>query len=348
MGEEILRESPVVIEGIGERTEEALREAGIGTIGEMLSRGVQRIAQAVPTATERQVRSWSAAGLLLQVEGVDPNVAEALIDAGIDSVDELAEVGLQTLERAMDRAVEAGKLKEAPSLYRLAGMQREAGKLRDTGLLGGRVVNRETGEPLAGLTVRAGRRRGRTEQDGTFYLSGVPAGTATVEIDVPGRRPLRAAMVVPNGTLGRLVTFRVSVPPAGRPPPRQVDESDGRLVWLGRAGRLRLVTRQLADLPDETYLVVQDVSPSGRVRLQHAYRKKVGHEVVSELVDVPADVLPEEVAVGQIFQHRSGELVPTDLTRRDVETRKLLGIIGERQLHVTSRRAPFVPGGGGR
>ena len=86
----------------------------------------------------------------------------------------MAARGLQTLERVVAAAREAGRLPDTPSLYQLAAIQRDAATLRDRGIAQGRVLDVDSEAPLAGLRVSAGRLDAVTDSAGRFILSGVP------------------------------------------------------------------------------------------------------------------------------------------------------------------------------
>jgi Domain of unknown function (DUF4332) len=172
MNASFLLSSPAVIEGIGPARADALKASGIETIAEMFAAGARRVHQMLPRTGPRQVGSWFVAAQLLRVDDMTPNLAEALVDAGIRSVPQLAEAGLRTVELAVDRALNDGKLQEKPSLYNLAGLQRDAWRVRERGMLAGRILTPD-GNPIAGAEVRAGRYETVTFRPRALCLSSV-------------------------------------------------------------------------------------------------------------------------------------------------------------------------------
>lgn len=322
-----LSQSPKIIEGIGDVTEAALRDAGITTIAELLWHGQRRSEGELPQNMRAGIQpGWVAAAFLLQVQKMTPDRAEGLVAAGIDSVEELAGAGLQTLERAMERAVETGRMREAPSLYQLAELQRHAASLRGTGLVRGRVVDAESGEALAGVKVSAGRKSTETDSDGAFYMSGIPAGSAPLSIAAPERRPFSVPVVVHAGRISAPVRVRInrrSTPPAA---PRVSREADGALIWAGKGSTVRIEPRTLEELPDGTYLLFRETR-SGKARLLHLYRTQIGSEIVSDRVEIDPEKLPAGARPGSVLQLKDGVLGGTELTLRDVARQKLEAVL---------------------
>ena len=101
---DFFRSSPELLEGIGEARSRALEDAGITTLAEMLARGPGVVHRLLPGTSPHQVVRWFAATLLLQIDDVDPQLAEAFVDGGVFTIDRLAARGLQTLERVVAAA----------------------------------------------------------------------------------------------------------------------------------------------------------------------------------------------------------------------------------------------------
>ncbi|PPB80786.1 carboxypeptidase family protein [Albidovulum inexpectatum] len=72
-----------------------------------------------------------------------------------------------------------------------------------TGIISGRVVDAETGEPIAGALVSVGGRVSETDANGVYRIEGVDAGTAEIRVQYPGYRATAAAGEVPPGGTGK-------------------------------------------------------------------------------------------------------------------------------------------------
>jgi hypothetical protein len=339
MSTSAFRQPPSVIEGSGDAYASALSTAGVTTLAEMLRLTRARIERLVPTVPAREINRWFASAWLLRVDEVDPNIAEAFVAAGITSVNELADAGLQTLERAMSRAMEEHKLGSAPSVYKLAEMQRSAARLRSTGSVYGTATNLKTGEPLAGVLVSSSHCRTETGADGYFELHGVDAGRAHVNITPPFRGRSTYRFIMKTDVLYGPLTLKITEQSA-RKPAEPVREVDGAFVGPGRATTVKFLTRTLEEMPDNTYFRVREINDSGGARLLHLYRPRVGREIQADVVNVGTSNLPPGTKLGHVLHYQDGRFQLTTLTLRDIATRKLEAKFGKVTLKTLRQIAP--------
>lgn len=338
MSTHVFRQPPSVIQGIGEVYAAALTNAKVTTLAQMLRLSPEHVQRRVPAASMRQVKSWFAAAWLLRVEGVDPDIAEALVEAGINSVNDLADAGLQTLERAMSTAVERNKLQSAPSLYRLAEVQRSASRLRSTGSIHGTVTNFATGEPVAGAVLSSSNHRTETDADGYFELHGIASGKASVSIKSGLRGASPYPVFVKTDHLVGPIKVKIAASAARKR--EAVRESDGAFISPGRTTTVTLITRSIEEMPNDTYLRVREISESGAVRLLHLSRTRIGPEIQAERVEVKATSLPKGANVGHILHYQDGVLQLTDMTLRDIALQKLERTFGKVKLKTVNRIDP--------
>lgn len=337
----VFRQSPAVIEGIGDGFNEALRHAGVLTLAEMLRLTPERVERQVPSASLRQVDAWFAAARLLRVEGIEPDLAEAFVGAGIDNVNSLAGAGLQSLERAVANAVERKTLRGAPSLYKLAEIQRAASRLRSTGSLYGNVVSHSTGDPVAGVELSSSRHATETADDGYFELHGIDSGYASVTIASGVRRATIHRLFMRTDEVRGPVKFRIAegAPVRSSAP---VSEKDGAFVSPGRGTTFRIVTRTLEEMPNDTYFRVRAIGGDAIARLLHLYRTRVGREILGDRVDIDVAQLPKGAEVGHVLHYRDGKFQWTPLTLRDIARRKLEATFGPVTLSTRSRTDPKI------
>jgi len=103
-----LLSSPETIEGVGAARGAALAAAGIKTIAEFFRAGPRKVHALCPNATAREVGEWICQATLYRVKGVTPDLAEALVKAGIRSVGRLASAELADVEAAAAALVGLG------------------------------------------------------------------------------------------------------------------------------------------------------------------------------------------------------------------------------------------------
>ncbi len=315
-----LRLSPLVIEGIGETWAARLAAAGITTIADLLRAGPEGLRHHVPGLRLASARAWVEAAQLFQVEGVDPDIAEALVRGGTGSVRELADASLRTVERALKTAHAERRLREVPSIYAMATLQVGAARLVDTGMIAGRVLDAATGAGMEGVEVRAGRQVATTDAEGAFHLISVRDGAQTLVGTLDGWTVFDAPIDVRAARLGPALAIRATRPDPSRYTPRR--EIDGAYVVPTAGSRLRIVTRPLEDVPDGAHLVVQEIGRTGRARLINLYRTRVGPMVLVDRVYAEAAQLPAGTRVKSVVRWSEGALRPTELSSLDVALRK--------------------------
>lgn len=162
------------IEGIGEAFSRRLESIGVKTVLDLFSVSPRRILDAVADrASAKQVDHWRRSALFLRVEGVDPQVAEAFARGGIKDLNDLAGLPLADLDQILMSAMEAHLIPDRTPVGRLADIRVNAAILEHTGTCSGLVID-ENNHPVSGATVRLGKLKQRTDQQGRFYFASVP------------------------------------------------------------------------------------------------------------------------------------------------------------------------------
>jgi hypothetical protein len=335
MENELLMHAPHVIEGIGPARAQALEAGGVKTFADMLSRGPRAVYNMLSGISPKQVSNWYVAIQLMLVDGVTPDVAEALIEGEVYSIERLADMGLQTFERIIARGSDEGKIKDVPSIYGLAAIQREAAKSKDTGFIIGKVLLAEDSLPFSGITVSAERMKTITDEQGFFGFSGLPLRKIKICFELPEIKRIPVFTKCLPGPYVPMNLYKFpSIPEAA--PPRVVDEANGGFVWLSKDSTLKWADRNLDEIPEDALLQVRHFYQEDRVRLIHLSKKKVGDELVCERVYLKKDQVPT-AQIGSILRYRNGVLTETGLRLEDVahqQIKKLLKIdVAPKRLH---------------
>ncbi len=309
-GFEALIASPEVLDGIGPERAGQLAGVGIDTVAGVIVAGPRPI-EAVGTMI---VGRWRAAGRLLCLERMTPAVAAALANAGVDSMSALAGLSLRQLEQRVSA------MAEPPSLYELSDLLHEAWRTQGTGMLVVRVsYSGAHGDAIPGAMVRVSGQSGLTNESGLLAFGRLAPSEVRVAVQPPD-------VVVPYVVPARMVADRVTGPIAIRVPRHaaaarstfRTRQSDGVSVSNRGATAVRVATIGLAELRDDSYLVVQPALSDGRVPLVSLDKERRGFELVLSRVVVSADRLPVDTAPRALVRYTGGRFEATALTPAEV------------------------------
>ena len=323
-----LLSSPETIEGVGAARGAALAAAGIKTIAEFFRAGPRKVHALCPNATAREVGEWICQATLYRVKGVTPDLAEALVKAGIRSVGRLASAELADVEAAVVKARASDRpslsLSMAPTVYNLARIQQAAWKLEGSGMVVGRLLQQRGGQPIRGALVALGEQDTTTDDQGWYAFEKVAAGLARVRISIEGRPfPLELKpREVAAGKLTGPIVLHIAPAPSGRPPLPVIREIDGSLIANSKATRVQLQWKALEDLPEGTCLLVRHFGKDGLARLLSFYKEQVGRVIYVTRARAKPEELPPGAKVGDVLRRAGGRLEATSLTPADVAAQK--------------------------
>ena len=313
-----LLESPEAIEGIGPERVKKLKDGRIDTIADMFAARAPRVRKLLGNVSPRQVGDWFCAATLMRVEGISPDIAEVLVNEGIRSVSQLGDAGLQTLERAVKAGVDAGKIPSAPSIYKLADLQREAWRARDRGMLAGQVLDDQRA-PISGAHVQIGPYDMDTDQSGRYAFHAIPQGEVNIMISVDAHRELKSTRkTVSAGKLTGPVKHKLPPPPATPLSPTTIDEFDGELIVHTARTSHKLEILPLDQFREGTYFLVREFRSDGRARLLSLFKRRVGTTIYIQRALVATDEMPPTPQVGDVLLLTGGRLDKTSLTTLDV------------------------------
>src|SRR4030095_10211664 len=247
---------------------QALKDAGVHTIADLFAARAPRIHSLLTGTSAQQVGKWFCAATLFRVEGMTPDFAEVLVEAGIRSVGKLADAGLQTLETAFNSGVSAGRIPSSPSLYQIADLQREAWLVRNRGMVAG-LVQDDAQAPIAGAKVKLGSQSATTDDAGRYAFSDIPEGQFNSQIVISGRpNPLGLAKItVSAGKLTGPVKNRIPPAPASIHAPQTFNEFDGELIVNTARTTTQLDTLPLDTFKDGTHFLVREIRSNGKAQL---------------------------------------------------------------------------------
>lgn len=306
------------IEGIGPGRAAALRDRGIVSTEDLLERTpleLHRTLEDVPRFPTGKLPEYRAHAELMQVDGLDPQHAEALYRAGRTDLLALARPNPATLVEDLAAAVRDGVAPEEIDEATALRWQKRALTVAYTGTVVGRVVD-DGGDPVAGAVAYAGSERAVTDGTGTFRLPAVPYGNTEVVVRAEGyRRAARGLPVRPSVDARHVFELTAGADD------RTVDESEGEVLdGVGPDDELVFEDVAFDALADGTPLHFRHRYRDGRVRLHGVHRRRVGNRIVVSRVVLPGDAVGD-AAPGDVYYVENGGLRPGDETIGELRRR---------------------------
>ena len=263
--------------------------------------------------------------VLLQITGITPQWAEALVQNKIDTIDELSRKRIDDIDALMRQANDSGVIPDIPTTTQIAEMIKDAAILRYTGLLAGTVVDPER-NPISGATLRAGPAHGDSDPRGRFRLLRIPLGKAVaLEITHPDFEVLideHPKIATDIGVVGGAV-FQLKPSGAGNPQPVTLSEFHGDAL-PATYRKTRQVMMSAAEIRDGDLLVVRELySSAPDAQLVSRLKSYRDGELLIHWVRLPLSRLPGEVRLDSQFRVSNGQLLPVEMSSGDVHRHKL-------------------------
>jgi hypothetical protein len=234
------------IEGIGRELSGQLKEQEIYTVGDLLRVEPRRLQAALHSRRSlAEIRSWCHMASFLQIGGMTPQWAEALVREGFATPRDIRSRDLPGLRKLFTKARDDGIAPDVPKAATIAEMMKEAAINEFAGALNGTIVD-EDDKPVTGASVRIGREHEVSDKRGRFRIIRIPfTAKSTLAISHPDFLPARFRLrrVETSNFIGSKV-FRVRrLRAGGRPPKRVLMEARGDV--LPPVGDARIALREV-------------------------------------------------------------------------------------------------------
>lgn len=325
------REPVTAIEGIGPAFAAALGTVGIHTVFDLLRWSPAEIHESVATrASLDQVLGWTGAAGLLQLEGMNPQWAEALVSGGINGVEALYAATRDEVETVLDAAAAAGTIPGAPSASERAVFLRDAGVLRFTALTDGTVVD-EDRNPLVNVTLHLGGSTAETNDQGRFRLLRLPAWERPpLRIEHPGFDLLLVEEPVlvagPQMIMHEVYRLR-ALAPEEQPTVFELSEIEGDELPEPSGHVIRAKAKLLSEVAEGEILEVHEFYASAAdAKLVSRFRVYRNGDFVVPYVRVPRARLEDDPEIGDRFEFRNDSFHKVDLSTVEIRRRILARI----------------------
>jgi len=319
------------IEGIGPAAVTALASVKVYSVFDLLRGSIQAIHHAVHSlASENEVRSWRAMASLLEVADVTPQWAEALVRAGVTSVEILFSKSLEEIDTLMAAAMTQRIIQQVPTAAQISNMLQDAAVLQHSGSVTGTLHNTE-GEPVANATVRIGSLEQQSDPRGRFRIVRIPLGTGLplfIEHDnyIPrtiAAPPVSRDLAVIDGRVFVMTARPEAAAGSSEEPQTALSELDGDLLPVPKGQPLKSVELDAPGLRPldvlKVYKLYERTPDAGLVSYFKSY--EAGRFIVHTL-KVPRSQLAD-VQLGDQFRVTDGALAKVELGPNELRRYKL-------------------------
>jgi len=325
------------VEGVGPEMGRALARIKVHTVYDLLRCTPDLIRRTAPHLSFQQAFALRAAASLMQVRGMTAQAAEALVRAGVKSIDELQGKSVRDITAILRGARRRRLIRSVPDSRLVEAMLKDATVLHYTGAIAG-TVRDSKGTRVRGASVTIGRHEARTDARGRFHLLRLPLGRRVpLRIDHPRFRELvveepRLALdsdlvAVQEFTLERFRGRRKPMPPQP-----SLSELNGDTLPTPTGQPFKVVPIRPSQLHEREILMVQQV-PAGRgeVKLVCRLRAYERGAFIVRTVQVSKEQLPHPLAERDHVRFVRGEFRPVKVDARTMR----------REIALRSMRAEF-------
>lgn len=278
------------IEGIGEKWSQVLVSKGIRKVEDLLCSPKDNISLKL-----KNVKGFPLAKLdefislarLLQVSGIDGQFAEALFAAGRTTLLKVALPAPETIVEDILNAKEKGMIPNEVELSTVFKWQKEALKITLQGVVTGKVVADNL--PVSGAEVWCNGLVALTDEDGKFWLPGIPLGRVNVIVDKNGFiQEKETVYVAHKSNINRVFVLEPSV---ATEPEVELDEADGGYISVASTKNITHVAQELSDFPVNTPFRISKIYKNGTVKVSSLHKRKVGGRIEIMTAKINPDIL---------------------------------------------------------
>lgn len=305
------------IDGIGKARGQALRGQGISTTEDLVSTdevALQVKVSRIPRFPEDSLRDFIAMATFLQLPGSNDEFAQALLEAGYNSLDDLVLPHAGTILGRLEDVAAAGILREPVTLAQVESWQKEAVRLTLTGTVTGRVSSSPDSspgqKPLADVEVLVAERSAMTNGEGRFWLPGVPIGDHTAYLHGDGYQTLTLPLTVDWGRPPRL---DLTLSPGTDMEVVVTEETGGWIREFRQNDEIVFHDIDPSKLAEGEPLTLRYRYRDGKIRLQTVNRTRQNHQILVGRVVFPAGSIPEDAPIEEVFLLRNGRLEDTGM-----------------------------------
>ncbi|MEM7217396.1 MAG: DUF4332 domain-containing protein [Pseudomonadota bacterium] len=302
------------IQGIGPALGERLNAARYASIGDLIRQPVERLHEVVAsTSSLEQCEAWQSMAWLLQIDALTPQWAEALVVAGIETVEELVGQELADLQTLFASAFDSGLIPDQPDDEALFAAGKEAAGIHygSTALV---LVTSESGEPIEDAQVRVGAVQAQTDANGRCRLSHLPGASAQfLSIARDGYATVLEYDFQPNADNRSFATAhrRLAIDHGDATEEPVLEEFQGDRIPSLASYQTRWENVAEADVPEgDVVRVHKQYSDAETVQVVSLFRAWQAGEMVVRQARLGITLFDDTPDNGRLFRRRDGRYQP--------------------------------------
>lgn len=300
------------IEGIGPATAGSLSELGIDYLNDFLRNTPPFLASQSDFSLEK-FEEWRSSALLLELEGMDKQLAEALVEDGVVDPEHLSILNLDELSEMVSLALADDRVDEIPGSAQLAALQVKAARFTYGRQVQGRVID-EQGMPIEGAEVKLAGNSTLSNSKGYWRVTGInPIGNVRVLAIKEGHVSYLLDDVIPEGDLYSLELLEI-VMSAGVSEAIVLDEYLGDDLGLLDDYVIDEVNRDEEELREGDLFKVSYHYVNGDIKftsmflaMSNEYLQVFCFRVAGQYFDSPPELYT-------YWKVQNGQVVPSDVT----------------------------------
>ena len=301
------------IESIGAATARRLKTISVFSVGDLLLCAPEKIHKVVSTTNSMQeVVAWRHTADLLQIEGLTPQWAEALVAAHVTRAERVVTTSPDQLMKILRLAKRRAIIPDVPTYSEIAEIKTDAAILHYTGTCIGIVLNEES-KGVSSAVIQIGQVSTKTDRRGRFRLNRLALDrsppmtvrhknyvTNVVEdIQIGSAQSAAKPMRVLLQSKSDMVSGDEAL---------ILSESKGDVLPAISGHRIRSKRLPVSDMPDGDILQYRrDFANNRDVELVSRFKKFTQGEFIVNTYKVPKSKLPQNVELRSHVRRKNGE-----------------------------------------
>lgn len=299
------------IEGIGEIRKADFNMAGIHYVCDLLLTPPS-ILSATTHLSVVSIEKWRTAALLLELDCMNAQWAEALVRNGVFDLEQIGHLSLDELNVLFAKAVQDHLITEVPDMETLSTMKVEATRHHYSSQVQGLVVD-ESGSPIEGVHISCGHRDAESNGKGFWKITGLSFSDRP---SVFARKEGYTTQYLAHAPLDidvwstAMLTLQLIQGASG---PLSWDEYKGDKLPSLVSFKAKQIILGVEDVRPRDIMKVTEIYKNGDIKLMSIFRSMTDDQLNIHCYRISPELFTEDPVPGSYWRKRRGRLEPLGL-----------------------------------